>query len=404
MLCSQNGDVPADNGTEPPPCAPVMISSGSEAESEEFDMSGITNLEIENGILYMYFGPCCRIAVGSIGTLSPGEDLSIPWEDYDPDFQYSACARATAVVEAIYAVADAIFNEIDVATFWTWPHDVEVASGVGDLKDKYITEGVLAGAAYLVGASVDPIGLPVEESDIFNLVTKAEILCKLAAVFGAHGEVMTSSERSAIDSIFKSNMSLQVTFFESAWRAIGDAKLSQIAQSASTQTDVECDCPQAQIDYQIPVAYTWSHLYDFTIDDYDFTSENGESEYTPGVGWTVVGGDSASKAGGWITKVVGASGGTWNYGMYWQSFPTDYVGGGAGPHFFEYDSTNLWYDAAYIKVSPLARVLNQALSAGHEIRFNKFQNTAGGVQEGYVLTKILITGTGTDPFPGDPGL
>lgn len=240
IACSTPPPPPAGNGESGSQSTPDYPSGSGENEDDDMT-SAITWLDIEDGKLYMYFGPCCRIEVGAVGNFTVGDALDQPTGEDAPE--WSACGRATAVVNAIYAVADAIFDELDVALPWQWSGDIEDAAGIGDLKDKYLIEGVFAGSSYIALATVDPVGLPTEKTDIFADATKTEIICRLSAVFAASGAAMTSAERQAIDTIFKSNMSLQVSFFESAWRAIGDAKLSQIAQSGAYDTEAVCDCP-----------------------------------------------------------------------------------------------------------------------------------------------------------------
>jgi hypothetical protein len=196
-------------------------------------------IKIEGGVLYWW--NCCQWQ--AVGSLSPQENTEpLPdnfWEtEENPTPTYYPCGRAKALVDAIYTVAQGIWEAGDSANPFAWPGEVENYAGIGDLKDKYIYEG-MAVATILKGS--------YEEEEVFDLQTRQAVLCHLVKRMEATGGALSTSERDSIDAAFYGDMGLEVAVFEDAWRAIGTAKLSTIAQMGSTDDTADCDCPGGEL-------------------------------------------------------------------------------------------------------------------------------------------------------------
>lgn len=219
----------------PGPCAYDGIKSCGDCGGREVTNQPCAPIKVEGGKLYWW--NCCEWM--EVGTLSPVEnDEPIPsdvWERPEQQVQYSACGRAKALVDAIYRVAQGIWEQSDEMLAWQWAGNVEAYAGLGDLKDKYIIEGVIdVGVLQAMG---------YEEEEVFDLQTRQAILCQLVKRMRATAEPLSDEERNAIDAVFYANCGLEVAVFETAWRAIGTSKLSTIAQLGAVDTSADCECP-----------------------------------------------------------------------------------------------------------------------------------------------------------------
>lgn len=85
-------------------------------------MGCVTWLEIEDGILYAYFGPCCKVAIGRMDSLIAGDDIP-PVNDQpneDPEID-QRCRDAWAYAKTVQSfsneLSDMMDSEYDV---WNW--------------------------------------------------------------------------------------------------------------------------------------------------------------------------------------------------------------------------------------------------------------------------------------------
>lgn len=217
---------------------------GGEAESEdEEDMSNVTWLSIEDGVLYMYFGPCCKQPVGTLADLQLGDEVADdplnPTDD--PDMVYSACGKAYAIVEMIYAVMDVVWDN-SLSAPWQWVGKVEDAiPGNNDLDDNQII------SAFLTADLLR--GLQYTEGDVFDPNDKQQLLCAVEKLMADSSEGITRAQWdtmiSQIGAIYGEVMN---DFVRYCADAIGPSDMRDITKLAATDTTRDCRCPSEQAD------------------------------------------------------------------------------------------------------------------------------------------------------------
>lgn len=349
-------------------------------------------VKIVDGVLW-YFHCCQWVKIGNVGALDTGEP---PPDDMwvtpsNPNPTYSACGMANAIVNAIYAVAQAAWEENDNPYFWQWPGHVNDALPGYDLKDKYSIEAVIEGGIL----RAPPWSLSEEE--VFDAVSKQQVLCHLVRSFSDTIGDLTDADFDAINNAFNQSLGFEVAIFGAAANAIGKAQLTTIAKLSALDTDADCDCPE--LPPGVPVSYDWLHVYDFSVSLYDW--EDFEGQWVEGQGiyladvsqYDNIGLLSKDAAANTTIKYIAVQ------MTQWPSSPWD---GGVQPFWLGVDGATEWFDAAYIGVQWLQQVLNQAVSNGHTVGVMKYQYTNSEVAGSSCFKTLILAGTGNDPFPGDP--
>jgi hypothetical protein len=242
-------------GGEPvPPLPPEIIYAACGGIEEDNEMPCIdlsTLMKIEDGKLYVKDSCCEWVEIGSLEAVeeTPPDGFA---DDLTPPPSYSACGKAVAVVDAIYLVANAMFEETDVSNPLSWYSDVRAACPGISLKSKFLLEGILD--AMLLKE------LDYTEEEIFDAVSHQEIICRLERSLSATGTALTEAEFNAIDTAFNQELGFDVAIFGAAANAIGQSQLSNIAMAGSLSTDANCDCPS----YAADPTSGWADL-DWTV-------------------------------------------------------------------------------------------------------------------------------------------
>ena len=101
-----------DCAPDAPGCPQTGVQGGALIMGDDDMGQVVTDVTIENGVLTVWFGPCCSRALsdfqaGSIASTLPDEPLKPPGGDAPV---YSACGKATAVVAAVWAVLDSTWK------------------------------------------------------------------------------------------------------------------------------------------------------------------------------------------------------------------------------------------------------------------------------------------------------
>lgn len=220
-------------------CRAAGFLCGGGAEGDE-EVSGQVVTEVyideDTGELVVEYGKCCTERFALSGVV--GTDEPIPEGTYDPLLppgeSYSACGRASAVVDAIWAVATSMWDERDNPIVLQWVGHVETDAGLGNLSNTWIANGVMASASLDVLFSYDAL---------FGDGAKAQFLCMLSTAFEASGGELSDDEWNAIyDSINgvwpvpEGNVHLY------ALKAIGRGTMSNVAKAGAVNTTAECPC------------------------------------------------------------------------------------------------------------------------------------------------------------------
>jgi hypothetical protein len=152
-------DCPDCPDVEPPAVLPSsVLGTASDLEESEDMGQVVTDVQIINGQLRVFFGPCCYRDLGSIQDIIDSgteSDIDPPWEDVVDDPVYSACAKATAIVEAIYDLVEIGFTQTDNGP-WQYIGNIEGAFGydldnnwvltmMGDIMFNYLTSNMSFG-------------------------------------------------------------------------------------------------------------------------------------------------------------------------------------------------------------------------------------------------------------------
>jgi hypothetical protein len=220
-------------------------------DSGETDMSNcpIPALRWNNGILEVWH--CCKwIPVPGEMLLKPV--LPNPWTGADPStgepWEFSACGKAVAIVDAINAV---------VAGFW-------------DARDAFPTQYLSTVSAYLPGYDLhngwvvagvlDAIKMAVADIvldiDVATPVSSQSLVCKIATIMTDDSRPLSDAQYDQIKAFAQSEYGLWANIYLLAIAAIGKESLSDIAVLGAIDTDANCECPGSETGVIGPV--TWS--------------------------------------------------------------------------------------------------------------------------------------------------
>lgn len=391
-----------------PPAESCGLSGGGGLDwGEEDDMAckGIADLiKIEDGKLWAK-NDCCEWE--EVGTLErqtepiPDDPLN---PDHDPGVTYSACGKAYAGAEILFSVAENLWDESDNLP-WQWINHVE--SGVGlDLDNKWIIAGV--------NQAIIMQGVGFVKSLIINEPDKAWVRCQLYQMFDAVPEGATEEQFNEIRSAIKSHAGFNpfvMNFWDYVFFALGWKDFRDVTALNSTDITRDCTCVVTFTDPTPDwTGVTWSHYWNFTIDDYTAVPGNVLTEWVAGKGfvdWADVS-TRYVKTGVDIPFVTEA-------GTITHVWARIHVGTG-----FDWsgDTFKMQTDAA--TVAGPAAVNGDPVTAGGDITIDSAASRVLGatdnhftvVMEGHVnspiegatdpdsprLLALAIGGTGTDPF------
>lgn len=199
----------------------------------------VTDVQIVDGQIRVFFGPCCWKDLGNITELVKDADevADDPLNpDGDPNAVYSACGKAFAIVDTIYTVADAVW-ENSLAAPWTWVGVVEDAiPGNNDLDDNQII------SAFLTADLLR--GLQYTEGDIFDEADKQQLICYVRSLLSDDAAGITRTQWDGMIGQMSGIYGEVVNdFFRYCADAIGPSDMRDITKLAAMDTTHDCDCP-----------------------------------------------------------------------------------------------------------------------------------------------------------------
>lgn len=286
------------------------------------EMAGVLDIKIEGGKLWKRMAPCCEwVEVGPLTGFAEIDEppFELPGE---PVPTYSACGKATAIVDKLYAVGDTIWDQSDNAP-WDWYSKV---------KEQHPD---LSGGKYYVSQAILQIGLThiVGGYEVaFDSSTRQELLCRIAVTLSDDNAGITDDDWDAIKAAINGVWGVATKAIANFWfcvlAAIGKGDLSDIARMGATTTDADCDCPGAGLtDPRDSWPDTdWAYWFDLTKDTLPPEVTIDIGQHTPGHGvW-----DNAEATGHPSIDVgdYSTTGGTIKlvYIKYGVSPGSDYVG------------------------------------------------------------------------------
>jgi len=391
-----DGDIIGDNGAGAG--GDQAGTGGGIVILEDDDMGQVvTEIKVVDGRLRVYYGHCCYEELDIPALLNTSEEGTIGADplnpNADPDFVYSACGKAAAVVNAVYLIIESAFSAVNEPYPWQFVPYVERQVGY-DLDNNWLLT-LLANVAVSVGAGQETFG------DVNDLVERQHILSSLAGWFSDDAEgVPTQADFESIKGLFKSEIypDPRWQYFDQAINALGKTDMNTIAKLGAGDTSQDCG---AVLDWpSIPGITDWVHYYDFRPSLHGWTHTgglwvSGQGLYNPDVDWAESLGSVAKTPtnGGYVTFMA----------LEVKQWPAPIgLGQGGGPWWFKVDA-DAFYDDAYLNSEswimwiPAAPILIDG-----EISVAKYQwgeQTVEGISQWY---RLVIAGTGTDPFAGDP--
>lgn len=231
--CCTNGDNGDSPGGDLPPYAVGSGGCGDCDDCEDDYMPGITWLEWDDGDLYMYFGPCCRVLVE--GEMNPGS--STPPDDPISDPPETppsyACRRAWYMADTLIQVADKVVDVGD--DIIPWPGAVMAAFPYIRFDVAYLTSALL---------KVGPVDVANDWQESDREYYRQVFACKFAPILNDDLNALTTTQWQAmltvVGSAFGSEINLMLL---DTIRAIGQGDLSDAGIAGAFDDTVDCECP-----------------------------------------------------------------------------------------------------------------------------------------------------------------
>jgi len=204
------------------------------------EMACITQIKIEDGKLYVMYGCCEWTLVGDIDD-TVGDLGSAPYEEGDPGPppSYSGCGKATALVEVLWSVGEAVLDHYGQLP-WNFIHAVE--SDVG-----YNLNDVNCINLQLQMVIIEGMG---GVTGLFDNDVKETLICKIAGWLADDATGLNEDTFKAVTRLIQSqdfggfsDNVLAQNFWVLAWWAVGKNNANNIAKIGAGVTDAECDCP-----------------------------------------------------------------------------------------------------------------------------------------------------------------
>jgi hypothetical protein len=234
---------PCSDGAAPPAPTPEQNTAygGSwfdDCEDETMPCIDLSNLiNLENGHLWVMNGCCEWVDKGAIGDYVEEGISDPPGEALDPPVPFSACGKAAAIVDAIYLVAQAMFDNTDsLLTPWVAVSAVKATCVPLGLKTNQVMLGLFDALALKNGG--------YEGEEVFDETSRQGILCRLARTLSADTGALSQANMNSINDAFNQNLGFEVAIFGAAANAIGLVQLSNISMAGQLDQTQDCDCPE----------------------------------------------------------------------------------------------------------------------------------------------------------------
>jgi hypothetical protein len=217
----------------------LALGLGGAIIEEEADMGQVvTDVQLVDGKIRVYFGPCCYkdlegFVVDSGDTIDP----TINEGAGGGGGGYSACGKATAIQTVVNKIVQASFDALDEAP-WDYVSSVEHYVGY-NLKDKYVAACVLSCALVFDGFGWG-------YADVYDVVEQSETLCQLYSLFSDDSAgVPTNELNDQIRQAFLGPMGANVAkgaIWSAAIDSLGRDNMDTIAKLGALDLEAECDC------------------------------------------------------------------------------------------------------------------------------------------------------------------
>ena len=181
--------------------------------------------------------------------------------------------------------------------------------------------------------------------------------------------------------------------------AIGKSGFRWLVLNAGAIEDANCDCPDPTI--VIPVEYDWIHDVNFLITDGGFTSDQ---DWTEGVGWGSIG-TAQYDYMPQITKFTREGGfGAITYFRAHLEWPALYADGAGNRRMLVIEGAEAIGTEIWAGQPVVSKVINAPFTEYDSfVVLQDWQFThANPIGGNRLITRLIIAGTGDDPFPDLP--
>jgi len=216
------------------------------------DMACISAIKIEDGKLYVQYGCCDWVLVGEMdgaGVTIP----DLPWETPPdpneppgpPSGGYSACGKARAVIEAIWAIGVSNWNNRS-ENLLSLAKSIETDTGL-EIKFEYAFELYAFDLTLASIPLIELLGL-----DMFKESAKEKAICRFALWLkddanGIDGDTFKALKSLMHDNDYGNRLDNWVAagYWELCTKALGQGQANSLAKAGAINTAAVCDCPDA---------------------------------------------------------------------------------------------------------------------------------------------------------------
>ena len=359
---------------------------GALIESDEDMGQVVTDVTYSDGILTVYFGPCCKkdfLIADMPPEPLPNDDLP---PEVVPEPPGVACRKAYYIVYHLQHMGELLRDDLDL----------------GDLFSAY---------PWITWDAVDLLAarLVLELVDLANLSLLwgetapddwQRVICRLSKTF-ENNYGLSSVEWTALKNAIDTELNAaEAGFFHSIIDAAGPGDLDTLAKRSVAMTyQPDCGCPDDGGNVIVPpITADWIYDMDFRAGPWGWQILAGNpAHYVPGEGYKV---DDVPQWGSLptITRNIEQTGGTLRWmRIEWSAWPSATTW--SAENWLQVAAGSDWNEVlAPFKPSNAEKLLWIDLGQGQIFQVNGGQATNASSGPA-TLARLTIAGTGTPPFP-----
>lgn len=255
-------------------CEVTVVSSPGQCggaiviESEAEMGQVVTKVEVQDGVLYVEYGPCCietyELGGGKIlGFKQPPDDYTFPIPEYGPTWTYSACAKAHALVNVQRAAVDSLLDSAAKSElpFTAWANLRNNVPGV-----TFGQADVLNAYGYALGIVAQGLASETEEEAFYQT-----LVCQFAGIMDDNQQGATEQQYSDMKGALTAAANnyypltdIVVAYFgvrgihQSVFSAIGANDVRSLTTAVPHDASLDCDCPNLGPGYNtVPDTAGW---------------------------------------------------------------------------------------------------------------------------------------------------
>lgn len=231
-----NEDCPECEECPDEPCS----GGGVIIESEDDMGQVVTDVEIVNGAIRVYFGPCCyKDLTGEIG--GGGLVITDPADNPYEAETYYPCGKLRAVMETIWNVGEGVWDAKDSANPLSWVGTVRASAPSFNLNSGLIMVSVVQAIA---------IDGTYGDSEVFDDDLFQRIKCMLVNNIPDDNTGLSNDLFGILQATFVNVFSAADRYTAGQWWSgimsiLGSTELDKAAKLGATDNTASCECPDA---------------------------------------------------------------------------------------------------------------------------------------------------------------